>query len=271
MKLSETSRKKAFFVHLIFSLSIFAVLSFLIVFVWYPSFYFYLDGGDRGLLTLFFVDVVLGPGLTLLVFKPGKKSLKFDISVILLLQLAALIWGIDSVYSERSGGAVFYWGKIDCVSQSDTGSMDMDAILSGPSGTQKLAFLQRPENISEFHDFVGKAFLQNSAEIYYYAKNIVPLDKENITELDNYNIDIEALREKSPVYADKVTAYMEQHAGNTVAYKLIPVACRYKNAVAVVDLNQIKVVEILDVDIELRAKDKHIFISDNNMSKAEKL
>ena len=39
------------------------------------------------------VDVVIGPLLTLIVFDPKKKHLKFDLVVIAALQLAALAYG----------------------------------------------------------------------------------------------------------------------------------------------------------------------------------
>ena len=44
------------------------------------------------LITIFLVDVVLGPGLTLMVFKPGKPGLKFDMAAIVVLQMVALSW-----------------------------------------------------------------------------------------------------------------------------------------------------------------------------------
>ncbi len=41
------------------------------------------------------------PLLTLLVYKVGKKSLKFDLSVIVLLQVAGLAYGLHAIHSER--------------------------------------------------------------------------------------------------------------------------------------------------------------------------
>jgi len=168
------TRRRAFLTHLSASTIIFLVISYLIVFHWYPDFYFTLDGGLRGIVTIFSVDVVLGPGLTLLVFKPGKKSLRFDMTVILLIQLLALSWGIHSVYTERSGSTVFYWGKFASVTHEDTAKMNMGPILKGPSGKQRLGFLKAPETVDSFFDFVKKAFQHHSSEIYYYADKIVP-------------------------------------------------------------------------------------------------
>ena len=68
---------------------------------WYPDFYFVANGGWGVLAILIGVDLVLGPSLTLLVFKPGKPFLKFDLSVIALLQIAALLYGGSIIYTER--------------------------------------------------------------------------------------------------------------------------------------------------------------------------
>ena len=60
MVLNDVSRKQAFLTHLAASGTVFIVLSYYIVFHWYPDFYFSLDGGSRAIGTIFFVDIVLG-------------------------------------------------------------------------------------------------------------------------------------------------------------------------------------------------------------------
>lgn len=53
------------------------------------------------------VDLVLGPLLTLILFKPGKPSLKFDISVIASIQIAALLYGFYTTYSQQIVALVY--------------------------------------------------------------------------------------------------------------------------------------------------------------------
>ncbi len=255
MFLDNVSRKQAFFTHLLVSTAIFGVISYLIVFQWYPSFYFTLDGGIRGITTIFFVDVVLGPGLTLLVFKPGKKSLRFDMAVILILQLSALSWGVHSVYTERSGSAVFHWGKFSCVNHYDTEKMDMVSIRAGASGKQWLSYLPAPDTLDEFHDFLKEPYMNNSSPVYYYAEKIVPMDEQTTAKLARYELDIKELREENAAFADTTAAYIEQHPGNNVDYKLIPLSCRYAKALAVYDMHSLKIKELIDVETGLRAAD----------------
>jgi hypothetical protein len=70
-------------------------------FFWYPGFYFEVQDAGRTLPVLAVVCLVFGPLLTLLVFKPGKQGLRFDLTVIALLQIGALAFGLHRLYAER--------------------------------------------------------------------------------------------------------------------------------------------------------------------------
>lgn len=96
-----TGRYGAFLAHLGISLAIFGVLTYLVVEVWYPDFFFYTDGGWQGLRLLLGVDLVLGPLLTLIVYRTGKPGLRFDLSVIALVQAACLLIGVWIVHDQR--------------------------------------------------------------------------------------------------------------------------------------------------------------------------
>lgn len=95
------SRWKASAIHLVISASIAAMALVLFLLLWYPPPLFQADGGFRLLRTILIVDVVLGPLLTLVVFKSGKKGLKFDLWVIGTLQVAALVFGMNVAFQAR--------------------------------------------------------------------------------------------------------------------------------------------------------------------------
>lgn len=255
MVLADFSRKQAFLTHVSVSTCIFFVIAYLILFHWYPDFYFYLDGGERAIATIFFVDVVLGPGLTLLVFKPGKKSLKFDMAVILLLQVSALAWGIKSVYVERSGLAIYYLGKVACVSHSESSGYDMTAISNGPSGKQRIAILQRPDTIKELFEFTQEAYLNNAGEIYYYSKQVAPLTKDKLPRLDKYALNLAQLKTESEAEALAVASYISNHPGHDQDYKLMPLVCRYGKALAVYDMHELKISDTLEIKTKLLMTD----------------
>ena len=83
-------RVRAFLIHLAISFVIFLVLAYMIVVYWYPLPFFHTDGGWQGFRIIVGVNLVLGPLLTLIVYKPGKPGLKLDLTLIGLAQAAAL-------------------------------------------------------------------------------------------------------------------------------------------------------------------------------------
>lgn len=83
-----------------------AVLSLMLAF-WYPPPLFQAMGGIDLALILVGVDIVMGPLLTLVVFRSGKPGLKFDLAVIGFVQLAALAYGCHIISLARPAYIVF--------------------------------------------------------------------------------------------------------------------------------------------------------------------
>lgn len=96
--------------HLLISLLIFLLLTAWVVFILYPEFYFNMGGGWQGLVLVFSVDVVLGPLLTFLVYNPSKKlrEIVSDFIIIAIVQFAALIYGVHTLYQEHPKLLVIY-------------------------------------------------------------------------------------------------------------------------------------------------------------------
>ena len=252
MALTDYSRKQAFLSHLAVSSSLFIIIGYLIIFHWYPDFYFFMDGGERAIATIFFVDVVLGPGLTLLLFKPAKKSLKFDMTMVLLLQMSALIWGLHNVYSERPATTVYYQGNFTCISQPDAADIALKPIEAGPSGRQRLSFLKRPDTIDELIEFSEEAFAHNSSAVYYYGNKFVPLDEAVIDRLDKYALKLDALANEDATYATTMQTFLSG-ADSSDQIKLVPLGCRFQRGIAVYDTRELRITDVLDVPTRLSA------------------
>jgi len=119
------SRWKASVIHLSISVTAGLLVGVILFGVWYPPPYFHAAGADELVLLLVGVDIVLGPLLTLVVFRSGKRGLKFDLTVIALLQASALAYGLSIVLLSRP---VFLVGAVDrftLVSASDIDKADL--------------------------------------------------------------------------------------------------------------------------------------------------
>ena len=144
------NRFQAFGIHLLISAIIFIVLAAIIIFCWYPGFLFRSDGGWQGIRLIAGVDFIIGPTLTLIVYKLGKPSLKFDLSVIALIQIACLAVGTWLVYQERPLAIVYANGS----------------------------FYTMSENSFRFHDHDSKQALKHDTKIPAWIFVRLPEDKQ---------------------------------------------------------------------------------------------
>lgn len=108
-------RLKCFAYHLGISLLISFASLYLVYFLWYPSPLGKALGVTNIFLLLLGVDVVIGPLLTLMVAKQGKKTLKMDLLIIGLVQLLALSYGTYTVAEGRPVWMVYNAGRFDLV------------------------------------------------------------------------------------------------------------------------------------------------------------
>lgn len=104
---ANLSKGKAFSIHLALSILIFSSLVAMMVIWWFPGKLFFLDGGWQGLKIVALIDLVLGPALTLLLYKPQKPKLLLDMSLIAGFQIAALAYGFYATHQQRTVALVY--------------------------------------------------------------------------------------------------------------------------------------------------------------------
>lgn len=102
-------RLKAAAIHLGASAVIAITAAGIVLGLWYPPPYDQLSGGRQLFILLISVDVVVGPLLTLVVFnvlKPRRELIR-DLSIIGIMQLSALAYGMNTVFVARPVVAAF--------------------------------------------------------------------------------------------------------------------------------------------------------------------
>jgi hypothetical protein len=125
MSHTRVSRWKAASIHLGISAAIALCAGALVFGLWYPRPYFEATGASVLILLLIGVDLVLGPMLTLIVFKAGKKGMRFDLTVIGLVQATALIYGLHVVTVARPVFIVANVDRFNLVSAEDLDPKDL--------------------------------------------------------------------------------------------------------------------------------------------------
>lgn len=124
-------------IHLGISLSIGALAATVVFGVWYPYPYREISGGRSLFLLVVFVDVVMGPLITLVIFNRTKprRELMTDFLVVGLLQLAALSYGLWTVFVARPVHLVFEYNRMAVVHAID---VDPALLSKAPKELQTL-------------------------------------------------------------------------------------------------------------------------------------
>lgn len=114
--------------HLVVSALVAGAVAALVFGVWYPSPYDKLAGGQSLFWLVMGVDVVCGPLLTLVIFNPAKPRAELvrDIGLVILIQLGALAYGLNSVAQARPVWLAFEGSRFRVVSVPDLADQKLE-------------------------------------------------------------------------------------------------------------------------------------------------
>lgn len=152
------SRARAAGVHLLLSAAVASLAALLVFGLWYPGIYRLLAGGRDLFLLVTSVDVVIGPVLTFAVFNLAKgwPHLRRDLAIIGVLQLAALAYGLHTVYIARPVAMVFEVDRFKLITASN---VVLEELPKAPPGLRELPLdgprllgARRPEMGAERND-----------------------------------------------------------------------------------------------------------------------
>lgn len=120
-------RLKAFGFHLLGSASVLLLVLGGLYLGWYRWPGWYLAGALHVALVMVCVDVVLGPLLTLIIANPRKpvRALMRDIAAIVVVQLAALVYGAGTLWHGRPLYYAFSVDRLQMVQASELGAKEI--------------------------------------------------------------------------------------------------------------------------------------------------
>lgn len=244
------NRYKAFGIHLGISLVIGLCILALMWFVWYPSNMFVLLGGVDILLIILGVDVCLGPLLTLVVFNPKKKSLKFDLSVIALFQLCALVYGVNVMYVARPAYIVFLNDLFKVttaveLTESELNLASKDEWKSAPAFGPDLVAAVIPPNDEKLKKEMREAAI-SGRDWNLFPKLYVEYasQKNKVLAAGKPLAAIAKLDEKNKA---SVTRFMQHHSERSETdFLALPMIHGFKEVVAIVDAKSADLVDIID-------------------------
>lgn len=119
-------RVKYFLKHLAVSCCVALFALMLVFYIWYPQPLAKANEVGHIVLMLLAIDVIVGPLLSLLVYKESKKSLKFDLSIIVILQISAFLYGMHTIAQGRPAWLVFYHDRFDQVTVTEIDNSNLE-------------------------------------------------------------------------------------------------------------------------------------------------
>jgi hypothetical protein len=237
VKAGPLSRWQAAGLHFLICLAIAAVTVTLMLAVWYPRPLFEAAGGNDLLFILLSVDVVLGPLLTLVVFKAGKRGMKFDLWVIGLVQLAALAYGVHVVYLARPVFIVFIKDRYELATAVDLPADKLaearyPEFRSLPLTGPVLAAADVPTDPAERQKAIEAAFA--GLDLHHFPKYYVPY-AERRAQVLAAAMTMERFRVAEPASARETDAWLASSGTPATSVRALLLRTRFAWIVVLVD------------------------------------
>lgn len=235
MLLSIKNRYTAFACHFSVSLLIFLIFVFILFNFWYPTPYFTASGGWQGLKIVAAVDLILGPALTLIIFnlsKP-KKELILDFSIIALVQISALIWGITTVYSQRPVASVFWESGFYTVSASALEKGGISYKQLDTYGTERpvYIFAEKPQTEEDQEQMIN-AILEQKIPPYQQISLFRPIE-QHYPDIYKHNVDIVDVIAKNNDMRIQIESILTTSGTVLESNHYIPLISKYRNIILI--------------------------------------
>lgn len=258
------SKIKAFLLHLSISLVIFMTVLLLCLFAWYPEFYFTASDTRIPIYTMVFVDVGIGPLLTLIVYKRGKPGLLLDLAMIALFQIVALAGGIWVLYSERPVITVYHQGYYYCLNTEFATSATVD-MSKFPRTTSLIPNAFLPEAATPEEKKRREAILDKMPAdqlpppypAFVFGEQFKPVEKDDVAKILTDELEISTAIASEPEYQQNWDKFQAKHPDALKTFAFFPLVCSATELLAATDRNTGQIVDAVQIS-SINANKKRI-------------
>jgi hypothetical protein len=188
-----------FFSHLFISLIIALLAMVLVLCIWSPLPLAKAVGVIPIFLMMIVINVIIAPLLSLIVYKEGKKTLKADLSIIVILQILALGYGVYSIEGGRPVWVAYNVDRFELVRKNEVITDHIEQALPQFQDTPwfkpqyvavKFATDVNQRNDDMFSEVFGGISIAQKPERYVninQAKSQLQQRAKSLKELNHYN------------------------------------------------------------------------------------
>ncbi|MGI9294918.1 MAG: hypothetical protein ACR2PS_13110 [Pseudomonadales bacterium] len=245
-------RVRAFIVHFLLSLAIVGGLFLLLKTRWFPEPFFSLDGGNKGLTLVAFIDIVVGPLLTFCVYETHKKSLaklRLDLAIIFALQIGCLCYGVHLLHKFRPASLAYMNGNFYMMSIDVYDSYNREEEFLEKYGDSMPVVLSVVRQAKKTADDQVLANLYEDGvpvrvKLEYY-RDI----EHSLNDIKKHSVDVSSLKlvEDNSGYLAELNKWKTVVEQDRDRYSFLPVNARYKSVYLVVDNRTGKPVDYIDI------------------------
>ena len=254
MDKKKLTRWQASGLHLLISAAIAVAVLALMLSLWYPGELFEASGGNDLLFILVAVDVVVGPLITLVIFRSGKRGLKFDLAVIGALQIGALVYGMHAVYLARPAFIVFVGNQFVTVSVADLDPEELakakyPEFRKPPLGGPLLAFAELPTDPKEIREFAILGLMGH--DLQKFPRFFAPYAGRT-TEVLRNALPLERMRSLEPEAAKVADEWLAQSGTRAADVRYLPLRARRAWMAVLIDARTAQPMKLLTTDVRVK-------------------
>lgn len=250
INLKTMNRFQASAAHLLVSGTVALLSAALVFLLWYPGWLSYASGVASIFLIVLGVDVVLGPLITLIVFNPKKKELKRDLLIVVLVQLAALLYGLHTVFVARPVYMVFTVDRFEVVYANDISDGNLvkvtDPAYQGlPWFGPKTVAAKLPTDGKARTDILFSA-LSGGADVQQMPQYYVPYAELQRTAAQRAQ-PLTALHALNPGKTGGVDALLKKYEARKLEVGFLPLKAKTNDLAVILDKKTGEVLEMVDL------------------------
>ena len=230
-----SARIRAALVYLAASAAVATIVFATVFFLWYPPPFFAAAGGLDLLKVIVSVDLTLGPAVILVIYKPGKWGLRFDIVTLAILQLCALAYGVYVLFEARPAYVVFVKDRFEIARANGfpegelaKGGAYASLSVTGPRWVGARLPTDKQEAFRLLVSGLG------GVDAQYYPKYYVPYESVK-KDVAAHAQPIDLLRKRNPADADQVDEAVAKSGKPEAAIGFIPIRAGKSDLTAIVD------------------------------------
>ena len=226
------------------------LLAFVLVrFLWFADGYFAISGIGKLFLVLVAVNVVVGPGLSTLVFIPGKKGLKFDLVAIACIEIAILGWGMSEILERRPDFVVFAVDRFELVTvtEVDLDALQMSQLAARPGYMPRLIYAELPTDVDVMNQLIDETVFMGMQDIDRRPEFWKPY-AQGMSFIKGAAKPLSALSSPDDLRAGSIKKWLARQKSSVDDYLYLPVEGRTSDGVMILHADIGYPVDVLAID-----------------------